>query len=150
MIQKKDWVKLLALLVFMTLMGGYYERLSPDTRTMILPLAIFVVALFFLFQLRKIQFEMRTSSVVAYKIMTNALSFVDSKGNERASVSSDNAIMTFYDENQVSRAILEILEQKPVLKLMGDKGSVKIAINDDGTPSLTLHGEAENIIWSAP
>jgi hypothetical protein len=117
MIQKKDWVKLLALLVFMTLMGGYYERLSPDTRTMILPLAIFVVALFFLFQLRKIQFEMRTSSVVAYKIMTNALSFVDSKGNERASVSSDNAIMTFYGKFWNKNLFSNLWETKEVSKL---------------------------------
>ena len=55
---------------------------------------------------------MRVSSVVAYKIMTNALSFVDSEGNERASVSSDNAVMTFYDENHVSRATLEMLGQE--------------------------------------
>ena len=150
MIQKKDWLKLLALLVFMTLTGGYYERLSPDARTMILPLAIFLVATFFLVQLRKFQHEMRVSSVVAYKIMTNALSFVDSEGNERASVSSDNAVMTFYDENHVSRATLEMLGQEPVLKLMGEKGSVKIAFNDDGTPSLTIQGEAEDIVWSAP
>jgi hypothetical protein len=115
MIQKKDWVKLLALLVFMTLMGGYYERLSPDTRTMILPLAIFVVALFFLFQLRKIQFEMRTSSVVAYKIMTNALSFVDSKGNERASVWkfwNKNLFSNLWETKEVSKLPLTTMEHR--------------------------------------
>jgi hypothetical protein len=150
MIEKKNWLIILAIVIFMALLGGYYEWMSVETRTMILPMAIIFVATFFIIQLKNFQLEMRTSSVIAYKIMANDFSLVDSNGNERVSVSSDNAVMTFYDKNHVSRVTVEMPGEEPVLKLMGEKGSVELAFNLEGTPSLTFRGETEKILWSAP
>ena len=46
--------------------------------------------------------------------------------------SSDRTVMTFYDNNHVSRLVLEVIDNEPVLKLVGQKGSAKVAINYDG------------------
>ena len=82
--------------------------------------------------------------------MAKEFSLVDSNYTERFSISADNSKMTFYDENHVPRATLEMLEKEPVLKLAGEKGSAEVAFNQEGVPSLTLRGEAEKIIWTAP
>ncbi len=148
---KRDWPKLIAVAIFFTLLGAYYDRSSVETRTFILPLLIFVAAAFVLGRLRQIQNEVRSSRVTALEIVTKQLSFADEEGKERISisVSSDSELMTFYDEDHVSCAILGLKDGETVLKLIGENGSAVLAINEDGMPSLTLRDRAEQIIWSA-
>ncbi len=148
--QKKDNLKLFIFILFMVLLGGYYEKLSLETRTMILPLGIFLAATVIFVYYKKLQFEIRSSNIFAYKIVARDFSLVDSNYDERFSISSDNSKMTFYDENHVARATLEMLGKEPVLKLTGEKGSAEVVFNQEGVPSLTLRGEAEKIIWTAP
>jgi hypothetical protein len=58
--------------------------------------------------------------------------------------------MTFYDENRILRATVELAQGKPALKLMGDKGSASIDFDEEGIPTVTLKGDADAIIWKAP
>ena len=149
---KKDWPKLVALAVFFTLLGASYERLSLETRTFILPLLIFGAAAFVLGRLKQIQYEVRSSRVTALEIVAKQLSLADDDGNERfaISASSDGALMTFYDKDHISCATLELIDREPVLKLIGDKGSAVLAINENGMPSFMLRDEAGQTMWSAP
>ena len=149
---KRDWPKLVALAIFFTLLGAYYDRLSVETRTFILPLLIFGAAALVLGRLRQIQYEIRSSRITALEIVAKQMSFADDEGKERISISasSDSAFMTFYDEDHASCAILELIDREPVLKLIGAKGSAVLAISEDGIPSLTFRDESEDIMWSAP
>lgn len=148
--QRKDHLKLAVFILFMILIGGYYEQSSIETRTMILPLAIFLAATGIFIYFKKLQYEIRSSNIFAYKIVAKEFSLVDSNYAERISISSDSTKMTFYDEDHVPRATLEMIGKEPVLKLEGEKGSAEVAFNQEGVPSLTLRGEAEKIIWTAP
>jgi hypothetical protein len=80
------------------------------------------------------------------------LSLADTEGNERVSISTsdDSTVMTFYDNNQVSRVTLELINTEPVLKLMGEQGSAVLATDYQGMPSFTLRGHGDEVIWSAP
>jgi hypothetical protein len=80
------------------------------------------------------------------------LSLADDDGNERIAISasSDGASMTFYDEDHISYATLKLIDRKSALKLIGDKGSAVLAINENGMPSFMLRDEADQIMWSAP
>jgi len=149
---KRDWPKLIALAVFFALLGTYYERLSVEARTYILPLLIFGAAAFVLGRLRQIQYEVRSSRVTAIEMVAKQLSFADDEGKQRIliSASSDGVLMTLYDEDQVSRATIELISRQPALKLIGEKGSALLAINEDGMPSFTFRNDAEEIVWSAP
>jgi hypothetical protein len=152
MIAKKDWPKLIALAIFFTLLGGYYERLPVETRTFIIPLLIFVAAAFVLGRLKQLQYEIRSSRVTTLEIVAQQLSLADVEGNERVSISaaSDNASMIFYDGNHEARVTLELLDSKPVLQLTAEKGSAVLTFAEDGTPNFTLRDEMHEIIWSAP
>jgi hypothetical protein len=150
MTKHMDWLKVCAIIIFMMLIGGYYDRLNVETRTMILPLAIFIAATFFFVYLRKFQYEIRTSNVIAYKLVANEFSLIDGDGNERIFVSSDNAVITFYDNNHVPRATLSMLAEVPLLKLTAPEGSAELAFNQEGKTNLTLRDQADEIIWTAP
>ena len=152
MIIKKDWPKLIALAVFFALLGTYYERLSLQTRTFILPLLIFAAAAFVIGRLRQLQYEVRSSRVTALEIVAKQLSFADDDGKERIAISasSHSASMTFYDEDHVSCATLKLIGRVPTLKLTGERGSAVLEINETGAPSFTLRDEADEIMWSAP
>ena len=150
MINRMDWLRVFAIIIFMMLMGGYYDRLGVEARTMILPLAIFIAATYFFVYLRKLQYEIRASNVTAYKLVANEFSLVNSNGNERMSISSDHAVITFYDENHVPRATMNMLGEKPTLKLEAEEGSAELSFNQEGMASLTLRDKADDIIWSAP
>ena len=149
---KKEWPKLIALAVFFTLLGAYYDRLSVETRTFILPLLIFGAAAFVLGRLKQIQYEVRSSRVTALEIVAKQMTFADDDGKERIAISAsaDKTLMTFYDEDQVSCATLELIDREPVLKLTGEKGSAVVAINQNGMPNFTVRDEADKIMWSAP
>jgi hypothetical protein len=149
---RKDWPKLLAFVIFFMLLGGYYDRLTVETRTFILPLLIFIAAALIFGRLMQLQHEVRSSRVTALEIVTQQLSLADTAGNERLSMvaSSDRTVMTFYDNNQVSRLVLELIDREPVLKLVGEKGSAKVAINYDGAGNFSILNDQDEVIWTAP
>ena len=149
---RKDWPKLIAFVIFFILIGGYYDRMNVEMRTFTLPLLIFAAAAFVVGRLKQLQYEIRSSRVTAWEIVAQKLSLADADGNERVSISAsaDSTVMTFYDDNQVSRVTLELINTEPVLKLMGEKGSAVLAIDYHGMPSFTLRGHEDEVIWSAP
>ena len=150
--QIKNWKALLVITLLLMLLGGYYERLSVEIRTMILPMFIFFIAAFAIVRFKQLEHEMRSFKVMAHSIEVQNLSIVDSNGIERISLNSasDNAVMTFYDENHTARATLELLHQEPKLTLAGDKGSALIAFGEEGRPNFTLKDDTDMTIWSAP
>ena len=149
---RKDWPKLIAFVIFFILIGGYYDRMNVEMRTFTLPLIIFAAAAFVIGRLKQLQYEIRSSRVAALEIVAQKLSLADTDGNERVAISAsaDSTVMTFYDDNQVSRVTLELTNTEPVLKLMGEKGSAVLAIDYHGMPSFTLRGDGDEVIWSAP
>ena len=152
MTTRKDWPKLLAFVIFFMLLGGYYNRLTVETRTFILPLLIFIAAALIFGRLMQLQQEVRSARVTALEIVTQQLSLADTEGNERLSMvaSSDRTVMTFYDNNQVSRLVLELIDSEPALKIIGEKGSAKVAINYDGAANFSILNDQDEVIWSAP
>ena len=152
MTMRKDWPKLLAFVIFFMLLGGYYDRLTVETRTFILPLLIFIAAALIFGRLMQLQQEVRSSRVTALEIVAQQLSLADTEGNERLSMvaSSDRTVMTFYDNNQVSRLVMELIDNEPALKIIGEKGSAKVAINYDGEANFSILNDQDEVIWSAP
>jgi len=149
---RKDWPKLIAFVIFFVLIGGYYDRMDVEMRTFTLPLLIFAAAALIYGRLKQLQYEIRSSRVAALEVVTRKLSLADTEGNERVSIdaSSENTVMTFFDDNQVSRVTLELTNKEPVLKLIGDNGSAVVAIDSRGMPSFTLRDHADEVTWSAP
>jgi hypothetical protein len=149
---RKDWPKLIAFVIFFVLIGGYYDRMDVEMRTFTLPLLIFAAAALIYGRLKQLQYEIRSSRVAALEVVTRKLSLADTEGNERVSIdaSSENTVMTFFDDNQVSRVTLELTNKEPVLKLIGDNGSAVLAIDYRGMPSFTLRDHADEVTWSAP
>ena len=149
---RKDWPKLIAFVIFFILIGGYYDRMDVEMRTFTLPLLIFAAAALIYGRLRQLQYEIRSSRVTTWEVVTQKLSLADAEGNERVSIaaSAENTVMTFFDDNQVSRVTLELTNKEPVLKLMGDNGSAVVAIDYHGMPSFSLRDHADEVIWSAP
>jgi hypothetical protein len=123
-----------------------------EMRTFTLPLLIFAAAALIYGRLKQLQYEIRSSRVAAWEVVTRKLSLADTEGNERVSIaaSPENTMMTFFDDNQVSRVTLELINNEPVLRLIGDNGSAVMAIDYRGMPSFTLKDHADEIIWSAP
>lgn len=147
----KNWQKLVALTLFIILLGGYYEQFSLETKAMVLPLGIIFVAAFVITRFKQLEYEMRSSKVMAHDLAVQTFSIVDSNGKKRISISSDSdkAIMIFYDENHTARVTLELLHQEPKLTLAGDKGSALIAFGEEGQPNFTLKDDTDTTIWSA-
>ena len=149
---RKDWPKLIAFVIFFILLGGYYDRMNVEMRTFTLPLLIFAAAALIYGRLKQLQYEIRSSRVAAWEVVTRKLSLADAEGNERVSIaaSPESTVMTFLDDNQGSRVTLELTNKEPVLRLIGDNGSAVVAIDYRGMPSFTLKDHADEIIWSAP
>lgn len=152
MTMRSDWPKLLALVVFFMLLGGYYDRLTVETRTFILPGVIFIAAALVIGKLKQLQHEVRSARITALEIVTQQLSLADTEGNERLSMlaSSDRTVMTLYDSNQVSRFVLELIDNQPAVRIIGDRGSASVAINYDGTAIFSVLNDQDEIIWTAP
>ena len=152
MTMRRDWPKILAFVIFFMLLGGYYDRLTVETRTFILPLLIFIAAALIFGRMMQLQREVRSARVTALEIVTQKLSLADIEGNERLSMvaSSDRTVMTFYDNNQVSRLVMELLGSEPAVKIIGEKGSAKVAINYDGAANFSILNDQDEVIWSAP
>jgi hypothetical protein len=145
-----DWLKVFAIIIFMMLMGGYYDRFSVETRTMILPMVIFVVATYFFVYLRKIQYEMRVSNVFSYKVVANELSLVDNNGNERMSISSDQGVITFYDDNHAPRISIDSIGERNIFRVKAEGGSAELSFDQEGMARITLRDKTDDAIWSAP
>jgi hypothetical protein len=126
--------------------------MNVEMRTFTLPLLIFAAAALLYGRLKQLQHEIRSSRVAAWEVVTQKLSLADTEGNERVSIaaSPENTVMTFFDDNQVSRVTLELTNKEPVLRLRGDNGSAVVAIDYRGMPSFTLRDHADEVIWSAP
>ena len=148
----KHWPKLLALVIFFMLLGGYYDRLNVETRTFILPLLIFIAAGLVYGRVKQLEREVRSARVTAFEIVTQQLSLADTNGNERLSIAttSDQTEITFYDSNQRSRLVLGLTDSQPALQIIGQRGSAKLAINYDGTANFSILNDQDDVIWSAP
>jgi K+-sensing histidine kinase KdpD len=149
--EKKDWKKPFAIVLLIVLLGGYYEGLSVEMKTMVLPLAIFIAAGILISRLKKLEYEITTSRLNAREAIVQSLRLIDPKGNERISISTDpkKPLMTFFDSDRIPRATLNVLDNAPVLKLVGNKGSVTIEFDEEGLPHLNLKDDADTILWSA-
>lgn len=152
MTQKKDWKKAFVLILLLALLGGYYERLGVETRTMVLPIAVFIAAAVVIARFKQLEYEIRSSKVNAREAVFQILSIIDSDGKERVSLSaaSDAPLMTFFDEDHIPRATLELLNTEPVMKLVGNRGSAWIAFDEKGLPNITFKDDTDQIVWSAP
>jgi hypothetical protein len=94
----------------------------------------------------------RSSRVTALEIVAQQLSLADTEGNERLSMvaSSDLTVMTFYDNNQVSRLVLDLINRQPALKIIGKKGSAKAAIDYDGEGNFSVLNDQDEVVCTAP
>jgi len=151
MITKKDWKMTFALILLIVLLGGYYEKLGVEARTMVLPLAIFIAAGIIIARLKKLEYETSTFKVNAKEVIVQNLGVIDSHGKQRVTISTvaDTALMRFFDEQDIPCATFDILNTGPILKLVGNKGSVSIAFDEEGRPNLTLKDDMDKTIWSA-
>ena len=151
MITKKDWKMTFALILLIVLLGGYYEKLGVEARTMVLPLAIFIAAGIIIARLKKLEYETSTFKVNAKEVIVQNLGVIDSHGKQRVAISTvaDTALMRFFDEQDIPCATFDILNTGPILKLVGNKGSVSIAFDEEGRPKLTLKDDMDKTIWSA-
>jgi len=151
MFQKKDWKMTFALILLIVLLGGYYEKLGVEARTMVLPLAIFIAAGIIIARLKKLEYETSTFKVNAKEVIVQNLGVIDSHGKQRVTISTvaDTALMRFFDEQDIPCATFDILNTGPILKLVGNKGSVSIAFDEEGRPNLTLKDDMDKTIWSA-
>jgi len=95
---RKAWPRLLALVIFFLLLGGYYARLTVETRTYILPLLIFITAAIMFGRMKQFPYAVGSASVTALEIVTQ----------------------------QLSRLALELIDSQPALKIIGEKGSAKV------------------------
>jgi hypothetical protein len=151
MFNKKDWKISFVVILLIVLLGGYYEKLGVEARTMALPLAIFIAAGIIIARLKKLEYETISTLVNAKKVIVQNFSVIDNHGKQRVAISTtaDTALMRFFDEQDIPCATLDVLNTGPILKLVGNKGSVSIAFDEEGRPSLTLKDDMDKIIWSA-
>jgi hypothetical protein len=151
MFQKKDWKMTFAMVLLFVLLGGYYEKLGVEARTMVLPLAIFIAAGIIIARLKKLEYETITTMVNAKEVIVQNFSVIDSHGKQRVAISTTAgaALMRFFDEKDVPCATFDVLNTGPILKLMGNNGSVSIAFDEEGRPNLTLKDDMDKNIWSA-
>ena len=149
---KRDWKRPAAVILFVMLLGGYYERLNVEAQAMVLPMVIFIAAAIVIARFKQLEHEMRSAQVTTHKITVQTLSVLDSNGNERIAIAAapENPALTFYDANHTPRATLDLAHTEPTLKLEGSKGSILIAFDKDGLPNVTLQGDTDEVLWSAP
>jgi hypothetical protein len=148
---KKDWKMTFALILLIVLLGGYYEKLGVEGRTMVLPLAIFIAAGIIIARLKNLEYETRSAKVNAKDVIVQNFSVIDRHGKQRVVISTtaDTALMRFFDEQDIPCATFDILNTGPILKLVGNNGSVSITFDEEGRPKLTLKDDMDENIWSA-
>lgn len=150
--KKRDWKRPAAIVLFVMLLGGYYEKLNVETQAMVLPMVIFIAAAVVIARFKQLEYEVRSAQIFTHKITVQTLSVLDSNGKERIAIAADpeNPTLTFYDANHTPRATLDLAHTEPTLKLEGGKGSILIAFDKEGLPNVTLQGDTDEVIWSAP
>lgn len=148
---KKDWKMPFVLILLIVLLGGYYEKLGVEARTMALPLAIFIAAGIIVARLKKLEYETITAKVNAKEAIVQHFSVIDSHGIQRVAISTsaDTARMSFFDKQDIPCATFDVLNTGPILKLVGNKGTVLIAFDEEGRPNISLKDDMDNTIWSA-
>ena len=151
MVKKKDWKAPFALILMIVLLGGYYEKLGVEARTMALPLAIFIAAGIIIARLKKLEYETITTRVNAKEVFVQNFNVIDSQGKQRVAISTtaDTWLMRFFDEQNTPCLTFNILNTGPVLTLVGKKGSVSITFDEEGCPNLTLKDDMDKTTWSA-
>lgn len=151
MFQKKDWKISFVVILLIVLLGGYYEKLGVEARTMVLPLVIFIAAGIIIARLKKLEYETSTAKVNAKEAIVQNFSVIDGHGKQRVAISTpaDTVLMRLFDEKDMPCATLDVINTGPILKLVGGKGSVSIAFDEEGRPNLTLKDDMDQIIWSA-
>ena len=151
MFQKKDWKIPFVLILLIILLGGYYEKLGVESRTMVLPMAIFIAAGIVISRIKQLQYEIRSARMNAKEIIVQNFSVISSTGKKRVSISTtaDTALMNVFDENGTPRVTLDLGHQEPMLKLAGKKGSIGITFDEKGLPNLTIKDDMDKDIWSA-
>ena len=151
MARKKDWKKPFILVLLLVLAGGYYEKLSVETRTMALPLAIIIGAGVVVARIRQLEYELRSARVNAKEVIGQSFNLIDNRGRQRVSISTDTAkaLVTVYNDDQNPCVLLDVLKNTPALKLVGPKGSALIDFDEHGQPNLTIIDDKDEKIWSA-
>ena len=151
MIRKKDWKKPFILVLLLVLAGGYYEQLSVETKTMMLPLVIIIGVGVVVARIKQMEYEIRSAKVNAKEVIVQSFSLIDNTGRKRVSISSDtaNALLTVFNADQNPCVLLDVLNDNPALKLLGPKGSALIDFDEQGRPNLVLIDDRDEKIWSA-
>ncbi len=151
MIRKKDWKMSFILVLLLVLAGGYYQQLSVEMKTMVLPLVIIIGAGIVIARLKQLEYEIRSAKVNAKEVVVQSFGLIDNKGRTRVSISADatGALLTIFDADQNPCAFLDVLRNFPALKLVGPKGSAVIDFDEQGRPNLALTDDKNEKIWSA-
>jgi hypothetical protein len=151
MFRKKDWKMSFIIVLVLVLAGGYYQQLSVEMKTMVLPLVIIIGVGIVVARLKQLGYEIRSAKVNAKEVMVQSFSLIDNKGRKRVSISTDsaNALLTVFDENQNPCVLLDVLNGNPALKLAGPKGSALIDFDEQGRPNLVLKDDRDEKFWSA-
>jgi hypothetical protein len=144
--------KLLLYVVCVVLIGWFYDSVSLEVKTWVLPLGIFATVGFFEARLRQLGYEARTVGIKASAVETQELSLMDTSGNQRIvlSTTGDRPTVVLYDEDHLSRVTLELRDREPVVTLWGDRARATFQLDAEGVPKLALWDSTENLIWSAP
>lgn len=152
MTQKIDWKKPFAIVLFVMLLGAYYERMNVETQAMVLPMVIILVSALGYSRFRQLEYEISAFRVNAREAAVQSLSVIDGEGRQRAAISTgqDGVLMEFFDDDHISRVRLDVTKGDPVLKLNGDQGSVWITFDPNGKPNLTVKDAGDQTLWSAP
>ncbi len=151
MFQKKDWKISFVVILLIVLLGGYYEKLGVEARTMALPLAIFIAAGIIIARLKKLEYETTTAKMNAKEVIVQNFSVIDNHGKQRVAISTtaDTPLMRFLDEQDIPCITFDVLNTGPILKLVGKKESVSIVFDEDGRPNITVNDDMGQTIWSA-
>ena len=140
-----------ALILLIVLLGGYYEKLGVEARTMVLPLAIFIAAGIIISRFKKLEYETTTAKVNAKELIVQDVRVIDRHGRQRVAISTttNTALMSFFDEENLPCATFDVSTIGSTLTLVGQKGRVLIAFDEDGSPNIILNDDRNEKIWSA-
>jgi hypothetical protein len=151
MFRKKDWKMSFILVLVLVLAGGYYQQLSVEMKTMLLPLVIIIGVGIVVARIKQMEYEIRSAKVNAKEVIVQSFSLIDKKGRQRVSISTDvaSALLTVFDADQHPCVLLDVLNENPALKLVGPKGSALIDFDEQGRPNFVLIDDKDEKIWSA-
>ena len=149
---QKDWKKITALLLFVMLLGGYYEQASIQTRTMILPMVILVAVAFVIARWKQWEYQVSSFRIVAGAVMAQSISVVDAEGRERMTLAAagDNATLHLLDAELKTCVTVAAGRSRPEMRLTGENGRVTVDFDVEGPPRVKVEDEDGKVIWSLP